>query len=1477
MLSLGKNNKKPSLGFGLQKTKPGPRTSLRVAGKFSFSEFFNTCILDEISWPFEATVAETKTEEKKPTGFGLNKAKETPEKPDTKGSEEPNISEAPARTLSISLNASEIHTTLEEWFSEQVTTYQERSAFVVFAECFEIVSDENTSVPLLHIPVWVHPGNKSIGFEIKGMHGEYKYHPAALHLANKLNITLPELPRVLEDLNPGNFFEDVKELLIPLSDYELRETMQLYVRKPTRLPFSGEDEDREWKLSNADPAATWLYMLESGYIPPSFDYGQLQLVAHAMAGDSFRAEGEQIRTNLDVPATLASLLAYQEKRIVLVGDSNQQLMAISQRMMKTLSASITLPLFRIGTRRQLTNELSKLIDQPYQQQKTKPVDTQKLRKLFVNLERYTNAWLTPFGSIALSPAEISRQMERMRDYPEIPIAVPEASLIESVDIDQWKASLLQFRNAKGTIGDPEEHPWFHSKLTEASDDVILKADEIIHNLLDLIEQAENDLKDICKFAGADAPTSFTDLLSFSKLISFLLESPPTDALQLKQKWSPLPKEVLKAIDLIKEARLMLKEISMYFHPEIIQEELDDLVPELQKQSLKVTRYFNWTYQKNVERLINYGVNKNVAENQMFWHNLYKVLDIRKHRKRIQAMQNEVAQFFGDDWNELNTNIEYFEKKVGWLREYSKRSQQYAWLRTDKTVNFILGTKGKTEARQETLDKHLAAIQEAFVALRTHLKLEPQDELYHFQRYDLTTLKKMLAERSENLPRLPEWCTFKNLDDSVSEPFVREFLDKIQKRKDIPVAAYPDVFEHLVLSHILRAARADRPALDVLTPDKIEKLLELLSLYLERLEFNTSPMFREFLIHRRQMAANSKEMAAEWEILRHELQKHARRNPVPYTLERIRKLVFTYAPVVMLRRDQWEEFSELTSDADVIIHAGGALPDHIPSHCSFIQVMKAERNEMLPEVTYETSIPRHYPVETEADFIAHHIPESSIQDDKVPWQILDTALSLIENETLETPVVLHSDSDSFEENVWKQLGSYAASRKEVRHLFSDPALVQQHIYVGSTDIPSEYVVADAIKPRTNAAFGFQKKIAAPSLPYVWLRKHVGKEIHVLSNDKDILKAAHDSFVSPGRYEPGTPNTISKILSETIEKPWIVHPGHSPLMAVISHEKSDELKYAVWSEPLESGDSLWHHYTAMRAAGFSPFFVSSLHHYGTLKHRVQELLAIMKQDELTYYREKELQEQETAKAAETTKPDSKEPVETQVYLDDLIASLIQKPISDEPPVFRKAGKQRKAPVVQEHELPDAKPYTLHNGIPMGSREDFLDASEKQIQKLLLDIVATESPIHWRNLMRCFASYWQIQRLSHNVEAILLQNISSLMKDQKIFAKDGCLYDNPDFNFKLRNRTDTIAYHRPNEVPLDECEMAIFTVLEKFYPLPEEKLFHAAARIIGFPRADRVLSEQFSLALYRMARQETVQEGTYGLQLKPSLYSSSVKMPG
>jgi hypothetical protein len=182
-----------------------------------------------------------------------------------------------------------------------------------------------------------------------------------------------------------------------------------------------------------------------------------------------------------------------------------------------------------------------------------------------------------------------------------------------------------------------------------------------------------------------------------------------------------------------------------------------------------------------------------------------------------------------------------------------------------------------------------------------------------------------------------------------------------------------------------------------------------------------------------------------------------------------------------------------------------------------------------------------------------------------------------------------------------------------------------------------------------------------------------------------------------------------------------------------------------------------------------------------------------------------------------------------------------------------------------------YQLHEGQPLGTKMDFFDASDNEMQKLILDIVEIETPIHWRNLLRCVASYWQIQRINQNVERVVLRNIQQLADRERLFLKDGCIYIDADYSFKLRDRSRTIEYHRADELPLDECETALYEILSERAPIKEQTLLRSGASLLGFNQFDRMLEHQFRKALYRMGEQEVIAKGSNGFELAPSYKTS------
>lgn len=1492
MSDLNKNKNKKPLGFGLRKPAAAREDIITAENQISFADFFNSCYLDEIPWFFTALKQE-QTSEKPKVGFGLNKMKE--EKPAT-GKQKKVEPEPETNRIDVLRTQDELNKILGKWFGRQMVAYQQQRHYAVQIHIGRITDDDEIKTPLLVIPVWLQVSNRNVGYEIRGNYNEYSYHPAGQRLAERFSFSLPELPSILEDFNPDNFLADIKELLIPHQQLTLESAFQLVLQPPPKKLKEETNQTNSRILPvPGNNIATWQSMLDSGFIPATYTASQIAVVDQAYSGASFQISGNSV-DDAKTMATLTTLLAYQGKKVLLLGEDNFRIENVYKQLEKNHIHEFCLPLHKVKTRRDLTNILSNSVDQTWENQKTKPVDNQKIRKLLSNISKYETAWKSAFGELGMSPGQLTATLAQKNKIPTLPIPVPDAGLITRDDILKWKKVLVSYQQTKKVIGDVSEHPWKHSELTEFDESKQQKVEELFDHTAKQIHEAQRLLKDICKFTGAEAPANFTEILPFLRIIRMLLNAPPTEADALIQIWNPLPDFITTSLKLLKEARFKLKEMSMYFHADIIQENLDEILPELEKTKSSFTRFFNWKYQKTVERLLNYGVNKSLDENEMFWHNLRKALEIKKIREKLRKHESKLKLYFDDDWEGLGTDVEYLEDKISWYQEFDKRAKQYPWLKSKMTIAFILGVKGKTEARVESLEPLLTELQDSLVQIRTRLKLTKDDPLHFYSRHDLQTIVDLMNERIEQMPYLKSWCAFRNLEESVAEPFVREFLDKAPKRKDIPLAQYPEVFEKLILEHILQAARADRPVLDLMTPELLEKQLSLLSDYILRLRFNTGPMMKEHFREARQQAVTSDSTTASAELLRHELQKHARRNPVSKTLRKTFNALTEFAPVWSIRKNQWEEFGDLIQDFDVIIHLGGSLPDTIPANAQLIQSKSAIKINNLPSVDQENHplyprlFKKHLPVES------YPIPSSSISEQKIAWQILDHALHFTEEEDNKHHIVIAGEDQNYSEKFWAQIAEYANTKREIRDQIAEPSALGDYIFIlddaWENHHPADVFVLDACttasKPKTG--FGF-KKATLPDLNYEKAYQITDGEIHAFSNEKSVLQQIESKISEFQEPESDKPRYFADLLKNGLPAHWELTPLPEPGVAHIRHNEFEELRFIIWSEADDDNVSLWNLYDEIINSGATPVLFSGLHHLPIATQRVNEIKQLLEEAlRETILLKERAQEEEKIKAQkeqEVTESDKTEDQEDQLeaseqetkaihYTDSVIDQLINTTPTNTDLNFKKAGKQRKAPILDFNELPKLKSYELHQGVNMGSREDFLDASDKQIQKLLFDIVKTESPIYWRNLMRCFASYWQIQRLSQNVEAILFRGISSLLESNKIFAKDGCLYDNPEFNFKVRNRADTIAYHRPDELPIDECEMALFMVMEQFYPIPIARLYDAAAHILGFKRADRVLEEQFRKALSRMAQQDTVQEGDYGLQLKPSLYKSSMRMP-
>jgi hypothetical protein len=444
-----------------------------------------------------------------------------------------------------------------------------------------------------------------------------------------------------------------------------------------------------------------------------------------------------------------------------------------------------------------------------------------------------------------------------------------------------------------------------------------------------------------------------------------------------------------------------------------------------------------------------------------------------------------------------------------------------------------------------------------------------------------------------------------------------------------------------------------------------------------------------------------------------------------------------------------------------------------------------------------------------------------------------------------------------------------------------------------------VTVPKLNSGSNAApsFGFKKtkeqtqKVAFEQLPdsrQLWqvTTGTVRLASDSTANIKEYQKQWSDGYLSK---DVESDEILANAVREHLGEHWNIqaHPQHPYELAIYSDEY-DALKFYVWSDLLQLTPYAYlpDYFAQLRSSAMRLIHFPAIYYPERLHEWLITLQQTLQQAYDEYHAD-QLKKQEEAQKAESitrevndqsdseAKPEKKGTQDTTAEESeapsgpyDLPSGLKEYELPEDSP-FETVEDQQRAQLPQLKKLRPSEVYRLHEGQTLGTKMDFFDATDNEMQKLILDIVEIEAPIHWRNLLRCVASYWQIQRINQNVERVVLRNIQQLADRDRVFLKDGCLYDDENYTFKLRDRSATIEYHRADELPLDECETALYEILNQRSPIQEQTLLRSGATLLGFEKFDRMLEHQFRKALYRLGEQDVIKKGPNGYELAPSYH--------
>lgn len=1344
--------------------------------------------------------------------------------------------------IQIIKEEAELSSLLIDWFRwsyEHRLNYGEGGIVMVF---FQLKDNSKPllSFPVFGVPVTLSPQPAKGVFKLlRSAEDPFIFEePARILSENKLE--LPSFPDYFEDFNAQSFLKDLQERGVGLNAHQMNPSVFLLRVKcvaSVKQPFSTIIQPSGVPV-NTTPAFSQLY--------PS----QRKSLEAAEAGHELSSENLPLRLESAAHLALAATLA--DQKVLVVAETNPLLAGVQNRLNSRNAGSFILPLFKASDRSSLRRLISESIDQTLAQ----PVE----------FEGYPDTGLLPLfekmfrkqTSFNISIAELVEFLLQRENIRELPMSISAIERRTPEQLQEYKSQLASYQKR-----DEEKYSvtafWNqvnNRNLTTTEVKTIheeaVDALEILQNVSSLITQASSQ-------TGLEAPATLLDVSTFEKRLQELQTAPVFNRAMFNHEWVPVPEKVKELFKTIDQVQRLSTEIAAVFHPQIMNEPLEDLLPRLQAQSLSPMKIFNYRYKKELSRLKAYALNAELfVKIDVLWEKLHLVRSQQKLLKKLQDLREPGERYFGADWKGLSTVVDDLQKKTAWLEHFQKRKMERFFSSEESMKTFFCAPR-RDGFDSGNIKTAAARLEEVFRQIGMNLMIDNKHDLFKTRTMSFSDIETMLQRLIVQLESFEDYQRYLKDQSVFEEPPLSDFLSLAENIQDLDPESYPEIFEKSFYAALLQRLLAQEPELQRLTFKNVRDLSDALFQESRNPETLASSMLslkaREF----RKKRAGLFESESSFTYLQYELQKQSRFASVDSILRRAGNALSLQAPVWLIRADQLQSVAESGVSFNKMILLD--LPENLVSKIQDggNQAITISKPVTQPKHTFGIGKKTQARAVVSLNAINPHFQRSKPEFQLVacqPYTSENLPFELFEEFVNSKPdcrtSVFLPDEQSLQ-TFWEQLTVLAASDQNLLFRLQNPAFSGAFSFstaFSESDMLAEhaFVLVKKDPPvKTVSPFGIKKPAVQSSagMPAPEELNHFKGTVKIFGETSTDI-----SGFLPAQNRSGS-NLLTKLFQQSgfSGNEWQLDPGLHVWEGLLTHTASGGKAYIFSDMPDTAALPLTDRLHAALRVDKTLLFSGLI----ALRDRETAVNTVFEVAESFF---------QPQKADLASDPAGKPPNLPQPAVEeDTSASTVaasSPPFQDEFSRWARESDPSKVPVyervtakqdIQKPDpalLPRFRAYEMYNGVIMGDRMDFFEAPERRIQKLLVEIVETESPIHLENLFRAVAAYWQIQRRDSHVRSVFVSQLGDLVKKNRLFVKDASVYSNEQFAAEPRNRSGILDFVLADEIPLAELQNAIFKVLESAAPLDEADLLESVSWCLGFPPGFRNLNARVQKAI-------------------------------
>lgn len=1300
---------------------------------------------------------------------------------------------------------------------------------IVFVLGLGSVTLQKRKRPVFCVPVHlVNDPSQELPFLIQWSEHLPFFHDEVSSALIEHDILLPVIPDVLSDISLKNIFHDITYKTGAELGFQIVETVTIYkvhqvFKKAESLQKLEIPKD---DLQAYDTSFTHTRIMHSAALKAAYQLSKSPLTATcSLSNDDLIPALHSLSTHfsLEKPVVLSS------ERMGLLRKMNRELQDISA----------VLPLYEWHDPEHFVDGMIQFLEQTISIDSV-PEPNFIADEIIQNIHDYSSALISRKEDDLGSPAEIMHYLMKTGVKSTYQPEAYEISGLSSGVLNQRKQVIKQILKFQYSL---QSHPVWdkvnpslpHDELVEELQKASQKMIQIHHHIDEYRGKAHDLL-------GLTLPEDIAKLDSFIHKLSFIEQIPQFERHQLDQNWHPIPEIIPKAFAQIHKVKKEIEKLKPYFHVEIINEPLEQLIPELEAKSHSLKRFIDWNFRQHAKRLLAYARASNQKFDQSYIAHLRDVVKVQKEISLLNDYGNQVAKYFGSYWQGLETDEKFLRKQMAWFEAFSKLKLEHINDNIDQLKRLILR---KDTARAVATIKDLRHYLIEAKQVEKHLA-----EIMGITLYDLRQLldapglniKAFFEDLIEHSGCLKQKAMLHRLKESDQAKRVQRFIDHaLELNLNADEAA--ERYEHAIRIAYLQKLEDERSILKHLEISDIRKILDMIQeQYKQLCEWGIFKKVNQFNQLRNQ--ASIKKKIKE---LIHQLKQLKESPRIPHTqalLHLSKEMIQHLQPVILADPLQLDLLSRWF-DAHVITTFESA----VPTGFSNSWIVMLGKGHVRPAVLSVTELSKD-------DFTKGDIATERIiaefqraEEQEIAW--------IFESEKAEQTFwhkVTHSAVDF---NSWtKSLNAGLIQCITVKESDLEQSTLP---YFDGVIVDYSY-----IDPKTNP-FALKKSNPNKLIDTAKRIAELGHSITVCLPPPPVSDD-NKKKVSALQEELAWKPTPGSILAKQIEKATFLeeHPikGESTTEMQGFIRCSDGRIGRIWSDTDSTLFEAFHDSLCEDGSIYNP--VRKV--FKKADSLLLDCLNFIKNEPVAKQNEKKndvIQTQEDH-PIQTVSIQTSKAVEEKLFTTTV-------PMKDPflPPdiptefTFKKINKPSKAVKPKLNRLPRIKPYVPYEGLTVGEPDQFFTASARSLKKVILEIVQTESPIHWHRLTRLLVAAWQIERLNENALTITKRLLTELAEQAEISVKDGVVYDNPDFKFTIRSRSE-IQDFNAEEIPLVELEMALFLVLDQYHPLEMDDLIKAAAYLLGFKELSQPMETVLKRALIKMGVEDVVCVSEGGFQL-------------